>query len=84
MLVAKIVDGAIADLQDYRAMFPDTSFPASGPNSDFYTENSLMPVSYMKSYDPETEEIVPCAPYIENGTVYTVQVQAKPEVSNAN
>ena len=83
MIVAKIVDGAIADLQDYRAMFPDTSFPASGPNSDFYTENSLMPVTMWKPHDPDTEQLVGCAPYIENGAVYNVMVVPKPEVSNA-
>lgn len=83
MLVAKIIDGAVVELQDYRTMFPDTSFPTTGPNSEFFAENNLMPVCVWKAHDAATEELVPCDPYIENDQVYTVQVQPKAEVNNA-
>lgn len=83
MLVAKVINGTVADLQDYRAMFPDTSFPASGPNADFYAENNLMSVSVYKPFDAETEVLVSCAPYIEDGQVFIVTTQPKPEVVDA-
>lgn len=79
MLVAKVIDGAVAELQDYRAMFPDTSFPSSGPNADFFAENNILPVSVFKPHDTATETLIPCDPYIENGTVYTVTIAQKQE-----
>lgn len=83
MLVAKVIDGLVLDIQDYRAMFPNTSFPTSGPNADFFVENSLLPVSMWKPHNLDTEQLVNCPPYIEGGVVYNVMVALKPEVPDA-
>lgn len=74
MLIAKIQDGQVVDVADYQSMFPQTSFPDSGPNAQFMSENDCMTVTMWKPYDRETQQLEPCAPYIEGDTVYTVKV----------
>lgn len=75
MLIAKVENDQVLEVADYRAMFPNTSFSANGIHDSFYAENGLMPVSVFKPYDQATEELVSCAPYIEDGQVYTVRVE---------
>lgn len=78
MLIAKIENGAVVDVADHLIMFPNTSFSAGGVHESFYAENGVMPVNLFKPYDHETEHLVPCPPYIEDGQVYTMCVELKP------
>jgi len=75
MLIAKIMNGVI-EVADYRALFPNTSFPTSGPTPDFLAENDCLPVTVWKA-TTATQKLAPCDPYIEDGQVYTVQVMDK-------
>ena len=77
MFVARIVNGSVGEIADYRSMFPNTSFTHSGPDDDFLTQNSCMRVSTFKECDLSTHKLTASAPYIEGGTVYTVTVEAK-------
>lgn len=74
MLIAKTQDGQVLAVADYRSLFPNTSFPASGPSPEFMAENSCMTVTVFKPYDANTQKLIPADPYIEGNTVYTVQV----------
>lgn len=78
MNIAKIDNGNIV-VGDYKELFPNTSFPVTGPNDDFYTENGCLKVSVFKEHDRATQMLVGCEPYEENGVVYTVEVQARPD-----
>jgi len=78
MDIAKIDNGNIT-VGDYRYLFPDTSFPVTGPNDDFYTENGCLKVSVFKEHDRASQMLVGCDPYIENDVVYTVRVEARPQ-----
>jgi hypothetical protein len=78
MDIAKIDNGNIT-VGDYRYLFPDTSFPVTGPNDDFYTENGCLKVKVFKEHDRSTEMLVGCDPYEENGVVYTVNVATRPD-----
>jgi hypothetical protein len=78
MFIAKIDNGNIT-VGDYRELFPDTSFPVTGPNDDFYAENGCAKVSTFKQCNQDTEMLIGCNPYLENGIVYTVQITGKPE-----
>jgi hypothetical protein len=78
MNIAKLIDGQIV-VADYREMFKETSFPVTGPNDDFFTENNILKVTSFKSHNNSTEMLVGCDPYLENGVVYTVTVQTRPE-----
>lgn len=75
MLIAKIVDGVVTNVADYQSMFPNTSFPASGPNADFLAENNCLGVTVFKSHDSKTEKLVAVAPYIEDNQVFTIAVE---------
>jgi hypothetical protein len=78
MNIAKLIDGQLV-VADYREMFKETSFPVTGPNDDFFTENNCFKVSVFKEHDRATQMIVGCGAYEENGVVYTVEVQTRPE-----
>lgn len=75
MLIAKVEDGQVINVSDYRDMFPNTSFPASGPDAEFLEANSCMTVTVWKQYDQLTEKLVSVAPYIKDNTVYTIDVE---------
>lgn len=84
MLIARVQDGAVAEVADYKQLFPNTSFPPSGPDSEFLFENSCLPVNLWKAYDRTTQRLVPSAPYIEDGQVFLVTVQDKTATEIAN
>ena len=75
MLIAKVEDGQVINVSDYRDMFPNTSFPASGPDAEFLEANSCMTVTVWKAYNQLTEKLASVAPYIEENTVYTIAVE---------
>ena len=79
MLIAKINDGQVVEVADYRDLFPNTSFGVNGPDAEFLAQNSCMTVTVFKPYDAATQKLVPANPYIEDNTVYTVQVEALTE-----
>lgn len=78
MNIAKLENGTIT-VGHYRDLFPNTSFPLTGPNDDFFTENGCLKVSIFKEHDRATQMLVGCDPYVENGMVYTVEVQNRPD-----
>ena len=78
MNIAKLENGIIT-VGHYRDLFPNTSFPVTGPNDDFFTENGCLKVSIFKEHDRATQMLVGCDPYVENGMVYTVEVQTRPD-----
>ena len=71
MLVAKIQNGKVIDIADMRSMFPNTSFPDSGPNDDWYEENGCMKINLSAPCDYLTQQLESCEPYIVDGVVYT-------------
>lgn len=77
MKVAIVLNGQVTSIGEFREVFPNTSFPPSGPSAEFLTENNAMRVNVFRSHNLETEKLVPCAPYVEDNWVYTVQVQPK-------
>ena len=75
MLIAKVNGDTVLEVADYRAMFPDTSFPSSGPDAAWLAENGCMPVTVWLPYDQATQVLESAQPYILDGTVYTVSVR---------
>jgi len=75
MLIAQIENGLVADIADYRSMFPDTSFPASGISQEFLADNSCLGVTVWLPHDQLTQKLVPSEPYIQDEQVYTVAVE---------
>ena len=67
-------DGRVAH---YKTMFPNTSFPASGPSDAFLAEQGAVKVSMFRPHDRATQKLVPCDPVVENGFAYVVEVVDK-------
>lgn len=76
MLIAKVEDGMVVRVDDYRAMFPTTLFSANGPDDAFLAANGCLKVNQWIDHDPATQKIVSCSPYIDGDWVYTVRVEA--------
>ena len=76
MLIAKVQDNQVLEVADYRAMFPDTSFPANGPDADWMAENSCLPVTVWLAHE-DNQKLIPAEPYILDDQVYTVAVEDK-------
>ena len=76
MLIA-IVDGeSIQRLGHYRTMFPNVSFPSSGPDAQWMAQNNAKFVLSTKSFDRTTHRIESVEPYFEGDYVYNVRVVA--------
>jgi hypothetical protein len=75
MQIAKIENNAVVQVADYRVMFPQTSFPDSGPSGEFMQANSCLHVTMFKPYDRATEKLVTVAPYIDGDRVFTVAIE---------
>tara|TARA_B100000530_G_scaffold185788_1_gene117703 strand:+ start:2571 stop:3065 length:495 start_codon:yes stop_codon:yes gene_type:complete len=75
MQVAKInADNEIEEVGELKTLFPNTSFPANGPSSDWYKNNNVMSVTVGLSFDPAEKKQEPVDPYISDGVVYTVRL----------
>jgi len=75
MLIAKIENGQVVEVADYRNMFAGTSFPSTGISDEFLAENSCKKVTVWKPYDAQEQKLVGCPAYIENNEVFTVVVE---------
>ena len=75
MLIAIVNGQTVEQVGDYQVLFPNTSFPPSGPTPEWMAENSCLPVSVWLPYDPTTQYLGSVAPYIMDGAVYTIEVQ---------
>ena len=75
MEIAIIQNGNITKVGDYKSVFPDTSFPPSGPSDEFLSANSAKKVNRFKSYNALTQKLVPAAAYDDGEFVSVVQVQ---------
>ncbi len=71
-------------VSDCCEMFPNTSFPDTGPTKEWLKENKCYSVSLHKDYNQETQILIPCNPYLENEIVFTVSVIEKPENIDLN
>jgi len=81
MLIYK--DGIVAD---YREVFQNTSFPSTGITNEFLHLNNAYKVNEFKTHNEDTQKLVTCAPYIEDGLAYTVQIEelTKEELDQKN
>jgi len=57
-----------------KTLFPNSSFPLSGPNEDFKEENNLVEVLEYLEHDSEAQKMIFCEPYFLNGSVYRVEL----------
>jgi hypothetical protein len=75
MEIAIIQNGSIT-IGDYRDMFPNTSFTASGPSDEFLAEQGAKKLNRFKTYDALTQKLVACGAYDDGEFVSVVQVES--------
>lgn len=75
MEIAIIQNGSIT-VGDYRVIFPNTSFTASGPSDEFLAEQNAKKLNRFKSYDALTQKLVACDAYDDGEFVSVVEVQS--------
>jgi hypothetical protein len=66
-------------IDHYKKIFPNISFPASGPSDVFLAQQGAYKVASFRDYDRATQKLVSCDPVIENGFAYVVAVVDKTE-----
>ena len=76
MQIAIIKDNAVETIGEHRELFSNVSFPATGPSSDWMTENSVLPVTMSRSYDRMTQKSTSVEPYIEDNVVYLHKIES--------
>tara|TARA_R100001443_G_scaffold54468_1_gene65908 strand:+ start:4246 stop:4725 length:480 start_codon:yes stop_codon:yes gene_type:complete len=76
MQIAIIKDNKVESMGEHRELFSNVSFPATGPSSDWMTENSVMPVYMSRSYDRMTQKSTNVDPYIEDNVVYLHKIES--------
>jgi len=79
MDIAIINNTAIVQIGHYKQLFPNTSFPLTGPDEEFMMLNSALKVTIWKEHDITTQKIIHCDPYIEDNQVFTVTIINKSE-----
>ena len=75
MLIAQIQEQIVLQVGENYVLYPNTSFPVTGPSAEWMAENSCMYVKDYLPYDPTTQYLESVAPYILGEYVYTVQVE---------
>ena len=74
-MYAIVNNNEVTNIGEITVLFPNTSFPSNGDYGDFLEENNVKPVITDLEYDPNTEKLVACTPYVRAGKVYNVEVQ---------
>lgn len=74
MKIAIVTDGVVGAVGEHWQLFPNTSFPPSGPNDAFLQKQSALKVLESLAYDASTEKLEPCPPYVEGDCVAVVRV----------
>ena len=77
MLIAIVRNNIIERLVDHTVLFPDVSFPDSGPDAELLRQHSAYKLKHWKDHNPELHKLEHCIPYLENGFVYTVTIKSK-------
>lgn len=88
MYYAAVEDGSVQRFGKLNELFPNTSFPVSGPDASFLADNNLVKVLESLEHNASTHKMVFCEPYILDGKVYRVELvefsaEEKTKVQNA-
>ena len=74
MKIARLDGTTVVGIADHNKLFPNVSFPASGPDATWLSDNSCAEVVKFLAFDSGTQRSDPADPYLDNGKVYTRRV----------
>ena len=70
-----ILDGStVGEIADHKSLFPNISFPKSGPDVTWLAANSCAEVVTFLAFDSATQTCDGVDPYLDAGKVYTRRV----------
>ena len=70
-----ILDGStVGEIADHKSLFPNISFPKSGPDVTWLAANSCAEVVTFLAFDSATQTCDGVDPYLSEGKVYTRRV----------
>tara|TARA_Y100000401_G_C8278735_1_gene202264 strand:+ start:273 stop:707 length:435 start_codon:yes stop_codon:yes gene_type:complete len=72
-----IIDGTtVKSTGTIQELFPNTSFPPTGPDASFLADNNVVELISTLSYTPPTQKLTTVDAYIDGGKVYNVKVES--------
>jgi len=74
MKIARLDGSTVGEIAEHKSLFPNTSFPASGPDVDWLAANGCAEVVVFLAYDSATQKNEGVDPYLSGGKVYTRRV----------
>ena len=74
MKIAQLDGSTIGDIAECKVLFPNTSFPKSGPDEGWLTLNECAEVVTFLAFDAATQKNESVTPYLLDGKVYTRRV----------
>ena len=75
MKIAKVNNDQVVEVNDYRTMFPNVSFPKTGPNDAWMAENNCKWVQVGETIDRSAQKIVQAPAYVDGDVVKTYTVE---------
>ena len=82
-MYAIVVNNVIQGTGELLTLFPNVSFPTTGPDSEFLTTNNLVLVKTWEEFDPANFNSVDIPFYIRDGLVYSYELVEKTEIEKA-
>ena len=74
MKIARLDGSTVGEISDHKTLFPNVSFPSTGPDADWLAANSCAEVVKFLAFDSATQRSDPADPYLDDGKVYTRRV----------
>lgn len=74
MKIARLDGSTVGEIADHKTLFPNVSFPSTGPDATWLEDNSCAEVVKFLAFDSATQKSEGVDPYLEDGKVYTRRV----------
>ena len=74
MKIARLDGSTVGEIADHKTLFPNVSFPSSGPDATWLAANSCAEVVKFLAFDSASQKSEGVDPYLEDGKVYTRRV----------
>ena len=74
MKIARLDGSTVGEIADHKSLFPNTSFPKSGPDATWLAANGCAEVVVFLAFDSATQKNEAVTPYLSDGKVYTRRV----------
>lgn len=73
-MIAIVQNNEIAMTGTLQSLFPDISFPKTGPNEEWKAENGVVDLLMSRDFDESTQHLESVDAYLDGGVAYTVRV----------